>query len=955
MDRSGRQRNGIPKAGGLTNNQRCEQGRATIRARAHRLHQRRAMGALPGARAFAPAPREKGKSMTQNTRFTLTASLLAMASALLAGGAVAQETDEEEAVQDTVVVTGARGAPRSIIDSPVPIDVLSEGDIEAVSFTDTNDVLRTLVPSYSLSRQPISDGGTFIRPASLRGLPTDKTLVLVNSKRRHRAALVQIGGSGTQGPDIATIPSTALKTVEVLRDGAAAQYGSDAIAGVINFILKDDAEGATLTAQAGQFYEGDGTEYLIAGNIGLPLGEAGFLNLSAEFTDAEATVRAEEYCEGFACADVTDPRFAGAQGGSFDRTIAGFSEEAYIAGLPDANIGDGDVVQPWGSPPTERLALFYNAGYDLTPSVSLYSFGNYTTSESDGSFFYRYPGNGTIENLRLEDGSLWSPLFIFPGGFTPRFAGEIEDFSFVGGLKGELENGFMWDLSGRFGSNEIQYTLQNTINPSLGPESPTSFRPGDLINEEAQLQADFSQTFDLGMAEPLLFAFGASYLDETYELVEGEVASYEAGPFASADPFGLCARDEMGMFTGLPSDAGLAVIAEGSSLDCADDNGDGRFTGADDAVFQVVGVGSNGFPGYSPEFSEAYTRDSYAAYIDVSADVTDQLFLQAAVRFEDYSDFGSETVWKLAGRYEFVPSFAVRGSVGTAFRAPTPGQQGTTNVSTRLPDGFPVATGLFPAGGPVAQALGATPLAPEKSNNLTVGFVASMADFTLTVDAYRIELEDRVNAISTQPVSTNPDDETGFANFQALEAAGVVGAESIGGVFYFTNAFDTVTEGVDIVGTYSMDWANGQSTSFIGSVNYNTTEFDGEVDDLFNAESQFDFENGLPDWRGVFTLTHTVGDFRLLGRANYFGAYENSNGGSTVTQIQEFDPEILFDIEGAYQVADGIEVAVGARNVFDEFPDAGTIGETCCGRIYRSDSIVDWQGGFYYARVRADF
>ena len=203
-------------------------------------------------------------------------------SMLVAPAALAQDSEAEDdtAVQETIIVTGARGAPRSVTDSPVPIDVFGADDIEAVSFTDTNDVLRTLVPSYSLSRQPISDGASFIRPATLRGLPTDKTLVLVNSKRRHRAALVSIGGSGTQGPDIATIPSTAIGSVEVLRDGAAAQYGSDAIAGVINFILKENTDGITLTAQTGQYYEGDGTEYLLAGNIGLPLGDSGFLSIS---------------------------------------------------------------------------------------------------------------------------------------------------------------------------------------------------------------------------------------------------------------------------------------------------------------------------------------------------------------------------------------------------------------------------------------------------------------------------------------------------------------------------------------------------------------------------------------------------------------------------------------------------------------------------------------------------
>lgn len=872
------------------------------------------------------------------------ALLLGSAVVSLAGAAYAQSgepAENNDAVQETVIVTGARGQARSVTDSPVPIDVFDEAEIENVSFVDTNDVLKTLVPSYSLSRQPISDGGTFIRPAQLRGMPTDKTLVLVNSKRRHRAALVSIGGSGTQGPDISTIPSSALKTVEVLRDGAAAQYGSDAIAGVINFLLKDNSEGVTLTAQTGQYYEGDGTQYLVTGNIGLPLGDKGFLSISGEYSDSEATVRANPYCEAWACTDPDDPLFP-----SFSTDIAFYDEDAYIAGLPDANIGAGDVVQPWGQPESEAFRMFYNAGYDLGFG-ELYSFGNYSSSEADGGFFYRYPGNGTIENLRLEDGSVWSPLAFFPGGFTPRFFGEVTDYSIVGGIKGETDTGFAWDLSGRFGHNEIEYTLKNTVNPSLGEESPTSFRPGDLINEETQFQADFSQTFDTGFASPLLLAFGLSYMDESYELVGGDPLSYEAGPYAGADPYGFCNAD------GTPTAAGLGVIATGSTLDCADES---------DPVYTVVGVGSNGFPGYSPEFSGEYTRDSYAAYADLSADVTDALFLQGALRFEDYSDFDSELVWKLAGRYEFTPNFAMRGSVGTGFRAPTPGQQGTTNVSTRLPNGFPVATGLFPASGPVAQALGAEPLKPEKSTNYTLGFTSSWNDFGLTVDFYQIDLEDRVNAISTKDVSTDPTSGDAYDNYLALVDANVVGAESIGGVFYFTNAFDTTTQGVDIVGTYAKSWANGQSTDFTASVNYNQTEFDGDIPvidgtPIFNAEDQFDFENGNPEWRGVFSVTHHVGDFTILGRANYYGSYENSDSGGAQGNIQDFGAEVLFDLEGSYQFNENLRFTLGARNIFDEYPDKAdpAIGDSCCGRIYRSDSIVDWQGGFYYAKVSANF
>jgi len=865
------------------------------------------------------------------------------------------DTEDEVAVQETIIVTGALGAPRSVTDSPVPIDVFGADEIEAVSFTDTNDILRTLVPSYSLTRQPISDGASFIRPASLRGLPTDKTLVLVNSKRRHRAALVSIGGSGTQGPDIATIPSTALGSVEVLRDGAAAQYGSDAIAGVINFILKDNAEGVTLTAQTGQYYEGDGTEYTLAGNIGLPLGDSGFLSVSGEYYQADATIRATQYCQDFACVDVNDPRFAGALGGSFDTTLAGYDEASFIAGLPNANIGPGDVVQPWGAPNVERLALFYNAGYDLSDSVSLYSFGNYTTSEGDGSFFYRFPGNSTIEDLRLEDGSVYSPLLIFPGGFTPRFVGEITDYSFVGGIKGLTESGFSWDLSGRFGSNEIQYTLMNTINPSLGPDTPTSFRPGDLINEEMQFQADFAYDFEAGTASPIVVAFGASYLDESYEIVGGDAASFANGPFSGQDPFGFC-TDEDDIASRTATAAGAAVIANGSTLDCSDGG---------DPVYRTVGVGSNGFPGYGPDSVGELTRDSYGVYVDVSTDLTDQLFVQGALRFEDYSDFGEETVWKLAAQYDFNEMFSVRGSIGTGFRAPTPGQLGTTNVSTRLPNGVPVATGLFPATNPAAIALGAEPLRPEKSDNIAFGFLGSVGDFTYTVDFYQIDLKDRMNAVSTITIINDIDDPTlagtelgmneQFASF--LDAAGVPNANTIGGVNFFQNAFDTTTTGIDVVLTYSQDWGEMGTTDFSGALNWNEEEFDGDVSDLFNAENRFDFENGSPEWRGNVSATHSVDKFTILARANFYGPYENADGGGANGLIQKFGEEVMFDLEGSYDVNDAIMIAVGARNIFDEYPDVGdpAIGDTCCGRIYRSDSEVDWQGGFYYVRAVAKF
>ncbi|WP_308368334.1 MULTISPECIES: TonB-dependent receptor domain-containing protein [unclassified Microbulbifer] len=866
--------------------------------------------------------------------FKMSALALAVSSTLGVGAPAFSQEDAYQ-IMEEVAVTGSRGRPRTVSDSPVPVDVFNSDTIEEVAYTDTNDVLKTLVPSYNVSRQPINDGSTFIRPAQLRGMPTDKTLVLVNSKRRHRAALVEIGGAGTQGPDIATIPTAALKSVEVLRDGAAAQYGSDAIAGVINFILKDNSEGGSLTVEGGDYSEGDGAQTTIQGNWGLALGANGFLSLSGEWSEADATERGEQYCEPWFCLDQSNPVYD-----STASYTAYTEDEDFMAATAGANVGPGDHVQPWGQPNSEATRLFFNSGYELGANSEFYAFGNYSRSEADGSFYYRYPGNGTIEDLREADGSIYSPLEKFPGGFTPRFFGEVYDYSLVAGWRGEFGSGLSYDFSARSGNSEVEYTLVNTVNPSMGPDSPTSFRPGDLINEEMQVQADFSYEIGTDAVGPVLLAFGASYLDESYEIVEGEETSYVAGPYAVTDPWDLCNDD------GTATVAGLSAIGSGSSLNCAD---------PEDPVYQVVGVGSNGFPGYSPEYSGTYSRDSYAAYLDISADVTDRLFLQGALRYEDYSDFDSEVVGKLAGKLSINENFGIRSSIGTGFRAPTPGQQGTTNVSTRLPNGLPVATGLFPASSDVALALGSSPLEPETSTNYTLGFTSSLGELDVTVDFYHIAIEDRTYAISTLDVSTDPSAGDAYNNYLALVGAGVSGAETIGGVFYFANAFDTVTEGVDIVATYPLDWSNGSSTTLTASLNYNTTEFDSDPSEFLNEEDQFDFENLNPNWRGVFTARHSFGDLSLMARANYYGSYENSNAADDGLAVQEFDPVVMVDIEGSYQFNEMYSLAVGGRNIFDEYPEKDELDDYCCGASYPTDTAVSWQGSFYYLRLNADF
>ena len=903
--------------------------------------------------------------MRKITKFLLPFSALAFGLTGITGTVQAQGADDDEI--EEIITTGVRGRPRTAVDSAVPVDTFSADQIEAVSHTDTVDILQTLVPSYNVSRQPISDGATFIRPAELRGLPSHHTLVLINGKRRHRAALVSIGGSGTQGPDVATIPSTAIKNVEVLRDGASSLYGSDAIAGVINFILKDDSEGFSLNAATGEYFEGDGGDYTISANLGLPLGENGFISISAEANEADFTQRANPYCDSWFCTDPNGAAFSSTNamrqafvlGSSANMTPGDYGNvpaawvEPFIQGYPDGSLNPnnasvaGNVVMPWGQPNTESFRTFFNAGIELDNGVELYGWGNTSSSKGDGSFFYRYPFNGTNEPVREQNGTVYFPLEKFPGGFTPRFEGEVEDLGLAGGVRGGNDD-FTWDVSARYGSNEVDYRLFNTINPSMGSASPTDFRPGKLQNEELQFQVDLTNAFDVGTASDLILAYGVSFMDETYNVHQSsDVASYQSGPHAVSDPYGFC-------------DAGVATIA-GTAIANADALWPLNCADPDDPAFSVVGVGSNGFPGYSPEFSDEYSRDSFAVYGEVSTDVTENFFIQAAIRFEDYSDFGNEIVGKVAGRLRLSDNVALRGSFGTGFRAPTPGQQGTTNVSTRLPNGFPVATGLFPAGGPVAQALGANPLAPETSTSYTLGMTADMGEVTFTVDYYSIEIDDRFRAVSTLSVSTDPTAGAAYDRYLALDAAGVAGAASIGGVNYFQNAIDTTTTGLDIVASTSVDWGNGQDTSLNLAYNWNKSKLDADPLGILNAEGQYDFENFTPNTRWNLTAVHTFTEqLSGMARVRYYGEADNSNNGGfdpLGLRYQTFAATTFFDLEGSYQLNDNWRVTVGGRNITDEYPDATAreISDFCCGRIYPSGTVVPWQGGYWYARVSADF
>lgn len=929
------------------------------------------------------------KSLFRPVWLTAASGVLAFV-ALPAGVAVAQQ-GADEAVEEIVTI-GTRREGRTAVDTAVPIDVFNQEELDSVASDDMIDVIKTLVPSFNVGREPISDGATFVRPPQLRGLDSDKTLVLVNGKRRHRAALVLLGGFGAHGPDLATIPSISLKSVEVLRDGASALYGSDAIAGVMNFNLKDADDGGELRIQTGQYSEANESGYAVAWNQGFALGDNGFVNVSAELGDHEPTSRGREYDITIGSSGLTpsqsalvsgmfDPDGAGPLGlqqrfgpdaltevydgnGNLVSLYAGSdgipddTDNRYATNLEFAEVSHSRLTQIWGEPERDHIRAFVNAGLELANGADLYAWANYSDSNSNGSFFHRRPGVSQLSILRRPDGSIYNPRDRYPAGFTPRFAGNVIDMSLTGGIRGEFANGMTYDFSGRWGENTIKYTLFNTMNPSMGPRTPTFFRPGDLVSDEVAFNADFSTTFDMGFASDTNFAFGFEFRDEGYDVVEGDPNSYEIGPYASQDPWNFnidtVEAAMMGIAAGCYIPGHVAGVNETNyDPDGMPGTGD-EYTGCNssDPIFNAVPVGSNGFPGYGPNFTSQYSRDSWAAYFDFEADVTDAFLATIAGRYEDFSDFGTNFSFRVAGRLNVSEALTLRASAGTGFRAPTPGQISTTNVSTRIdPNGQPVAEGIFPPDHPASAIFGATPLKDETSTQFTFGIAAQPTDaLTLTLDYYFIGLDDRIILSSDFAV--------GPAEVAALTAAGVPGANTIAQVSFFTNDVDTETQGIDLVATYDVEWGGGSST-FSVSANWNNTEVtrrtprdDGAGGTTFflNDEGVFDEENGLPSFRSVLGFRHSWANDVTFGlRGNWYGDYKNA-ANSTLASIQDFDGMIQWDFDLNWDVNEAMTLTFGGNNITDELPDPDTIGEACCGRIVRSDSVMDWQGPYYYIR-----
>ena len=849
-----------------------------------------------------------------DSKFSLRQGVL-LALALPATVALPQQSFAQEEAIEEIITTGTRRAERSATDSAVPIDVISGEDFVAQGATDMDALLRGAIPSYNVNAQPISDAATIVRPANLRGLSPDSTLVLVNGKRLHRSAVIAfLGGGiadGSQGPDLANVPGMAIKQVEVLRDGASAQYGSDAIAGVINFVLKDNAQGADLEGRWGEYYDGDGTSTTLGVNWGLPLTDAGYFNITGEWKESDPTVR------------------------SVQRDDA--------QGLIDA--GNTAVRQPfaqiWGAPEVrDHFSLWANAGIDLGNGGEAYLFGNWGEREVEGGFFFRNPNtrggvnagptdpitglptilvadftsgpsddgiacdvvviqNNVPDAQALasvdQDPNCWAFNLLEPGGFTPQFGGKVIDGSITGGTRGEWGNGLRYDFSASYGRNSVDYFIANTVNPQLALlelDMPRRFEPGSYVQSERNVNADFVKDVAFGnMASDLSVAFGLEYRVETFEIKNGDPNSF--------------------------------YIEQSTDLPA-----------------QGFGIGSNGFPGFKPADAGTHDRGAFAAYVDLEADVTERFLLGLALRYEDFDSFGDTTNGKIAARFQLTDNFAVRAAASTGFRAPTVGQENVRNVTTAFTAGMLADEATLPPTNPISVQKGGVPLQPEESTNLTAGFITSIGAIDLTVDYFNIEVEDRI-ALTTTQILTPQD-------IADLIAQGITDASSFTGVRFFTNDFDTTTQGVDLVATTASEWFGGDQ-SWSLTYNWTDTKVDRFNPDIIGDTRVRQLEDNLPDHRASFVGTHNQGNFRLLGRVNYWGEYYEAHLDDGTLPI-EAGAEWTVDLEGGYNFTDNFSVTLGASNIFDEVPDlnpwSGVVGA-----LYPVTSPMGFNGGFWYLRA----
>jgi iron complex outermembrane receptor protein len=784
------------------------------------------------------------------------------------------------ATLEAVATLGTRGEARSVIDAPVPIDVLSAAEIKATGRTETAQMIQAVAPSFNFPRTSIGDGTDHVRPATLRGLAPDQTLVLVNGKRRHNSALVNVNGfvgRGSAPVDLNAIPTAMIDHIEILRDGAAAQYGSDAIAGVVNIVLKqgtagelrttlgqtnstynrsDDVNVTPYAVQVGEVKARDGRVFQTALDHGWTFSQNGFLHLAAELRDRGQTNRSLE-----------DPRIQYAAGDPRETDPA----------LPTV---DGRVNHRQGDGSTHDVQGFWNGGQSLG-AMDLYTFGGVSTRTGEATGFWRRP---------LDDRTLRN---IYPNGFLPIIHSDIYDASGSVGLKG-LAGGWNWDLGTVYGQNQFGFVIKNTANVSLGPTSPTEFDAGKLRFGQSTTTLDLNRDFKDVLPFPVNVAAGVEFRADKYTIVAGETGSWVNGGFPVLNPNGTVKTTVINGVTVPVAGAPGAQVFPGFKADSGNKKGD----------------------------AGTHSRNNTAFYADLSSDLTSRLLVDLAGRYENYSDFGSTTTGKVSTRLQLAPGIALRGSASTGFRAPSLMQEWFSSTATNFVGGVPFDIKTFTASSPEALALGSSPLKAEKSRNYGIGFaIEPIPSFSLTTDYYVVGIDDRI------VLSNN------FTGVAAVAALATVGVTGVQGGRFFTNAIDTKTHGYDIIANYGITLSNSGVVRLSAAYNHNRTRVT-RVDtlptplallktSLFDRVEQGRIEDGNPENNLILSGNFDFRGFGLIARSQRFG--QVTSYGSTPTNAfgpldQTFSPKWITDLGVSYGFRQ-LTLTIGADNVFDVYPD----------------------------------
>lgn len=800
----------------------------------------------------------------------------------------AQEQEEKGKQIEDIIIVGNRSVKRTKLETPVPVDVINISKVQRSSPQMTaQDLLNYVIPSFNSVRQSASDGTEHIDPVTLRGMGPDQVLVLLNGKRRHTTSLVNYQntvGNGSVGTDLSTIPVIAIEKIEVLRDGAAAQYGSDAIAGVINIILKKNA-GASASLTYGLSGRNDGDTYQAGVNYGTSLGKNdGFINLSLQLSHRGKTTRTQNHD-----LDIF--------GNNFAYEFAGDAEAVKAArAADDAKIKERGLTRDYfnfqiGDAQIRQGQLFFNSEYPLNDHFKFYSFGGFSIKEGKGYGFRRLPSEGF--NIVKE---------IYPNGFQAVLNSQIYDISYAAGAKYNV-NDWQIDLSNTFGSNTFNYNVNNTNNASLGIKSPTRFYAGAHSFLQNTVNLDVSKKI-----KNVNIAFGGEFRFEQYQIKAGDEASYtqydENGNIATKDS-------------------------------------------------KVIGAGgSQSFIGFSPDNALKKDRHSTAVYAEFSYDLDKKLNIDAAARFENYSDFGNTLNGKLAVRYEFIKNYALRAAVGTGFRAPSLQQQYFNNSYADISTSGSgiVRKGIFNNESQAAQVLGFDKLKQEISINGSAGFTLQPAKgLFITVDGYIIKVKDRI-------VITSNITDSRLADPQ------VVGeGNSVKSGRFFANAIDTETKGVDVVVSYDWKLAGGSLNINLAG-NYTETKITdfhfpenlGTPQNEFFGPDQINIIETLsPKTKASLGLTYGIGKFSFLVRNTYFGKVIRD--GFPFGEVQEFSPKVVTDISVGYDITKNINFTVGANNVFDVFPDLQIYKNSYYGVFKYAPVQMGTLGNYFFGRLNFNF